>query len=69
MAKRTKPMTHTVIRQGDARTAFRKVEIKVRKTKHFYIDEHGCRYKGATGWGTGLWPQYHLNLDTLKEIK
>lgn len=63
-------MTHTgIIRGNDSRTpdgAYRKV--KLRETKLYWICEHGLKYRKPNGYGTGDWPMFSLDIETVKPI-
>jgi hypothetical protein len=63
--------THTgIIRGYDARTSdkYRRTML-LRETKNFWVTQFGTKYRKLTGQGTGEWPMFCLDLESIKEIE
>ena len=64
-------LTHSAIKKGcDARTPRDwRARVKVRETKLYWIDKFGHKYsKKWNGRGTGNWPMYRLDLDSIRPL-
>lgn len=60
---------YTGIVTGDARNGNAKKRIKLRQTKMFWVSESGAKFRKSDGSGTGDWPLWSLDINSIKEEK
>ena len=63
-------MTHTGVLFGcDSRTPDNYTQkVLLRKTKKFWVTQHGIKYRIEDGYGIGDFPMCNLNLSSIKML-
>lgn len=62
-------MKHKFTHTGIVKGTFTPYRIALRKTKRYWINANKVKFEIKTGMPLDEWPTFHLDLDSIKEIK